>query len=190
MIDLRKNKLPDTIEVDGSLFKVKTDFRQWIQFGEILKNEKATIIDLAFILENVSELDLILKQEEFTKALLGFYSNPNPTPKNNNSNTDSVIDYILDGEYIVGSFYAVYGIDLTTAEIHWHLFKALLISLPDECMIKKIMSYRSYKKNNEKYETQMNNLRSSWKLPSIYEQQQNENKKELMEEINNEFYNS
>ena len=83
-----------------------------------------------------------------------------------------------------------YHIDLTSVEMHWHLFKALFVSLPDECMIKKIMSYRSYKQSNEKYETQMNDLKNSWKLPTKEQQEQAKNQKEIMDEINNEFYNA
>lgn len=190
MIDLRNKKLPDTIMVDGSFFKVKTDFRQWIEFGERLKDEQATILDLAFVIEDVTVIELMLKQVQFTEALFNFYNNSNPTPRSTDSDSEVVVDYVMDGEYIVGSFYNVYHIDLTSVDMHWHLFKALLVSLPDECMIKKIMSYRSYKQSNEKYETQMNNLKNSWKLPTKVEQEQAKNKKEIMEEINNEFYNA
>ena len=190
MIDLRNKKLPDTILVDGSFFKIKTDFRYWIEFSERLKYEQATVLDLAFVIEDVTVIELMLKQTEFTEALLNFYSNPNPTPHGNENDSEITVDYVMDGEYIVGSFYNAYHIDLTSVEMHWHLFKALFISLPDECMIKKIMSYRSYKQSNEKYETQMNNLKNSWKLPTKEQQEQAKNQKEIMDEINNEFYNA
>lgn len=189
MIDLRKRELPDTIVVDGSSFRIKTDFRYWIEFSERIKDGTATIIDLSFVLDDVPALTLLLNQDEFLKALYVFYNNPNSTPKNTGNDKEQVVDYILDGEYIVGSFYNAYHIDLTSVEMHWHLFKALFVSLPDDCMIKKIMGYRAYKKTDEKYETQLQKLKAIWSLPTPDEVSQ-EDQKEIMDEINNEFYNA
>lgn len=189
MIDLRKKELPDTIMVDGSFFKIKTDFRYWIEFSERIKDGTATVIDLSFVLEDIPALTLLLNQDEFLKALYSFYNNPNATPNNTSADKEQVVDYVLDGEYIVGSFYNAYHIDLTSVSMHWHLFKALFVSLPDDCMIKKIMSYRAYKKTDEKYETQLQKLKNIWKLP-INDEINEEDKKEIMDEINNEFYNA
>ena len=47
------------------------------------------------------------------------------------NDTTPIIDYVEDGEYIVGSFMQAYGIDLTICDMHWHMFKALLLSLPE-----------------------------------------------------------
>ena len=36
----------------------------------------------------------------------------------------------------------------------------------------------------------MNDLKNSWKLPTKEQQEQIKNQKEIMQEINNEFYNA
>lgn len=74
-------------------------------------------------------------------------------------------DFDLDGSYLVASFMAAYGIDLTTAEMHWHMFLALFRGLPDDSCIKKIMGYRSWRNDKSSYEQQMRNLAKAWALP-------------------------
>ena len=108
------------------------------------------------------------------------------TPRQDNSpNHDIIVDYVLDGEYIVASFMQAYHIDLTQCDMHWHMFKALFIGLPEDTKISQIMSMRSYRKSNIGYEEQCRKLKSIWTLPNSNVA----NNEELIEEINNEFYN-
>lgn len=187
MIDLRIKGLPNTVCVNGSLFKIKTDFREWLKFGEIIKEKDLTILDLKFIFdEEIEDIVLIAFHKEFLKALIGFYSNPNTTPKSESGDGEEILDYIQDGEYIVASFMAEYRLDLTTVDnLHWHMFKALFLGLKDDSKIKQIMSFRSYKKSELKYDEQCARLKESWRLP-----RKSDNNEEIMREINEEFYNS
>ena len=52
-------------------------------------------------------------------------------------------DFAVDGPLIWAAFLQTYGIDLRTAQLHWWDFMALFRSLPDECRICKIISYRT-----------------------------------------------
>lgn len=38
MIDLRIKGLPNSIEVGGKSYLLNTDFREWLKFGEMLKD--------------------------------------------------------------------------------------------------------------------------------------------------------
>ena len=180
MIDLRVKGLPSQIEVGGLFYAIKTDFREWIKFGEIIK-QPFEIYDLAFLFEE--NVPLVV---DFTKELLEFYENKNATPNYNDKSSERILDYILDGEYIVGSFMSAYGIDLTSVDMHWHLFKALFVSLPDTSKITQIMGMRSYKKSEESYDKVALKNKKAWKLPSIMDSEL----EQINQEINDEFYNT
>lgn len=186
MIDLRRTGLPNTIIVDGSPFKVKTSFRLWIEFGNLINKKDVTLGDLVFLfdVEDISQLPI---GKNFYPQLVEFYINENATPSNDGTDSsERAIDYVLDGEYIYGSFMQAYHIDLTQCDLHWHQFKALLLCLPDDTKIKEIMSIRTWKKDNTKHETLALRAKQAWKLPEITTQEE----QELLDEINREFYNS
>lgn len=196
MIDLKNIHLPDSISVDGKLFSIKTNFRDWMKFGEIIESEEfRKWIASDFVEETgVSYGDFFflfdgnIPRDNFIPHLIAFYLNPNETPNHsdNGRNDAKAFDYILDGEYIVGSFMQAYHIDLTSIEhMHWHLFKALFLSLPENTKMREIMSMRTWNERDEKrdYKDQKRKLRESWKLP-----ENNIDESEILEEINNEFY--
>lgn len=174
MIDLRNESLPDTIEVDGRDFLIKTDFRTWLKVGEMLK-EKHLLVEYNFIfVDEVPKMD-------YQQELIDFLLNPNSTPNYSGGDSERIFDYIEDGEFIVGSFYSQYGIDLTRENIHWHLFKALFICLEENTKMGQIMGFRGYKKSNKKYETSMMEQKNAWRLPRTKRTQED------MEEINKVF---
>jgi hypothetical protein len=180
MIDLRHTSLPDTIKVDGEDFLIETDFREWLKFSELIK-ENRSLSDYIFLLKEH------IPTSNFFDALVEFYSNPNSTPRSVGSgSTEELVDYIQDGEYIVASFMQDYGIDLTSCKMHWHLFKALFVGLSDKTKIKQIMSMRAYRKSNKSYEAQCIENKKIWKL----NQSQVKADKELMADINALFYGS
>lgn len=157
MIDLRFRELPSALEVGGFSYEVETDFRTWLQFGYLIEHEHI-LWDGIFTGE--------APRESWREAALEFYASNNVTPRSEQSN-GRVLDYILDGDYIVASFQAAYGIDLTSIEyIHWHRFKALMVGLPDDSKIVKIIGYRSFKRGGKyDYNQEMEKLRAAWRLP-------------------------
>lgn len=52
-------------------------------------------------------------------------------------------DYHCDAPYIVAAFQQAYGIDLTTAKIHWWRFRALFAALPEDTRMFQILHARS-----------------------------------------------
>lgn len=175
MIDLRM-KLPEAIMVEGSFYPIKTDFRVWIEFGEIIKAKKVLLKDLYFIF-----LDKIPKSD-FSNQLLDFYICEEITPKKESSNIN-ILDWVQDGSYIYGSFMAQYNIDLLEVKLHWHKFKALFMCLEETAKINQIMSFRGYENDSTPLEKKYEQAKNAWKLP----QNQNE---ELLKEIDELFYNS
>lgn len=162
MIDLRQKALPNTVNVGGKAFLLKTDFREWIKFGKIYHPE-ITYGELFFLFDEKAP------NEPFIEQVFEFYININLTPASSDNDDEvQAVDFIEDGEYIVSAFLQVYGIDLTEIDyMHWHKFQALFRSLPDTCKMSQIMSYRLYQKSNKTQEQMYAELRDAWTLPDI-----------------------
>lgn len=179
MIDLTRKELPNTVDVGGNSFLIKTDFREWIKFGSIFK-PGVHLTELIFV------FDKKIPQDDFSVPLLMFYSNPNatPIPSSNKDDDDeiTIIDYMRDGEYIYSAFMQSYGIDLVDIEyLHWHKFLALLRSISDDCKLSQIMGYRSYQKSNKTEEQRYSELRDIWTLPDEEKKKRNQS---ILEEFN------
>lgn len=55
----------------------------------------------------------------------------------------AVYDFDEDFEYLWGAFLSEYGIDLAECSMHWWKFRALMMSLSEDCRFSKILAYRS-----------------------------------------------
>ena len=180
MIDLRYKDLPQAIEVNGRSFLIDTDFRAWIKVGELFKQD-ATLDQYLFLFTKDIPTDPV-----FIQAVQQFFYNPNVTPKFSDDSGYPVLDYVLDGEYIYGAFMQAYHIDLVDIDyLHWHKFKALVLCLPNNTMLKEIMGLRSWKKDNTDYETQCRRNKEVWSLPH----ENSAHDEELLNDINELFYN-
>lgn len=176
MIDLKTKSLPQSITINGRDFLIKTDFREWLKFSELLKS-KNTLADYLYLFADEFPIGI-----NFFEDLMKFYVNENSTPHGTSKSSDKLFDYLEDGEYIVASFMQAYHIDLTTCDMHWHMFKALFQGLPDNTKIKQIMGIRGYRKDNKSYESKCLEAKSAWSL------NYNKISDEEMQDINDEFY--
>lgn len=162
MIDLRFAQLPSAIEVDGELFALKTDFRVWIEF---LRGCEEDELASYCIFE-----DRVPPGDSWVGAAMEFANSENATPRGGSGGgQEHAFDFLLDGDYIVGSFQQAYGIDLTDPELrmHWHRFLALFRSLPEDTKMAEIMGYRCYSKAQAKRkpEAKMEEAKRRWTLP-------------------------
>lgn len=177
MIDLTK-PLPDSIIVDGVEYKLKTDFREWIRFGEKLK--------LNILSFDIFEHD-IPPGGDWEDLIKEFYISPEITPSGSGETSkDIAFDYVSDGSYIYASFMQAYGIDLLKTEyMHWHVFKALFDGLPDETKMAKIIGYRLFKPSKKSYDDIMRERKRAWRLPEVGEQAEIEQAREVAEKLYN-----
>ena len=164
MIDLRDTNLPDCLEVDGEVFPILTDFRTWLSWTE---DYNSYGLALPYVFKDDMPIGGTWEDDA-----LAFASADVATPKADKAKSNRrVLDLILDGDYIVGSFQQAYGIDLTNPKcfMHWWRFMALLRSLPDGTMVNNIIGYRSYDSAMEKRkpETAHKKLKQLWALPEI-----------------------
>ena len=153
--------LPDTVTVQGRDFLIKTDFRWWLLFDKIIKQDKVNLKDLEYLF--VDEVP----KGNYLPALVDFYKNPNSTPKESNKKTNNVLDYQEDGEFIYASFMNAYGIDILDKNflMHWHKFKALVLGLPQGVIMSEIMSIRGWEPDNRKINDIYKEMKRIWSLP-------------------------
>ena len=162
MIDLEEPGLPDEIGADGGWVRVLTDFRTWLRFGRLL--DAGLWWDGIFpAYDNVPR--------DWHDGALEFYRSPVACPHGQAGRSGArPLDLSLDGDYVVGSFQAAYGIDLTDQglDMHWHRFLALLRSLPEGSMVARIGAWRTWTRAaaSERPEAAARRLRAAWALPS------------------------
>lgn len=176
MIDLRF-PLPTSIEVDGELYELDTDFRVWIEFLREAEEDGFVSADV-FVGRRPAG--------DWVKAAMEFAECATVTPKKRAQGGTETLDLIRDGDYLVGSFWQVYGIDLTTASLHWHVFLALLRSLPEGCKLTEIMGYRGFRESDLKRQPKAvyKELRDLWKLPPKVDQRLLEWQERMFESAN------
>ena len=150
------------MEWDGGSCDILTDFLIWLEFGEWLKKGKMYL--------GIFPRYKAPEGHEWQRAALTFYECPNEVPRATRAPSSvRMIDHIIDGSFIVASFQQAYGIDLTTADMHWHRFCALLDGLPDDTKMSKIIGYRGYDPADEKrkHSDIMREQKMRWALPLI-----------------------
>ena len=177
MIDLTKKVLPDSVEVSGRTFKIKTDFQYWIRFILLLEEEPLlTDFDYLYdgkIPENRAEGFEALKAFAFPKKELPRSVGPAPE--------EIPYSFELDSDLIYSAFYSQYGIDLADEKLHlhWYKFRALFDGLKD-CKFTDIVGYRLFTPGAKlsEYDRSMLRLRDAWR---IYPELDEETKKEMAE---------
>lgn len=153
-------ELPDSVEVNGKKYKVKTDFRDWIRFADVcadyeLRPEEKLVL-LYEVFEDGGPRDFLKGLE----ALFGFFTASElPRTGRNRSGGGTkakkgerpVFSYYYDSAYILGSFLQAYGIDLRESEyMHWYKFRCLMDALPGKSTLKERVAYRAINPNDIK----------------------------------------
>lgn len=160
MIDLTQKSLPNTLEVNGRLFSIYTDFRVWLRFEiSLAEHRDAGEIDVSYIFKNERPLYCSVRD------LLVFARPERPLPKSTRGTSDAIIlDYRIDADLIYSAFMQQYGIDLLEVEeMHWHKFLALIHGLKGT-RLDDVMGYRCYKKQTDKRIDPYEELREAWAI--------------------------
>lgn len=193
-----ESALPETVEVNGRAYPVFSDFRDWINFDRLIFDLTVPYDDKVLLFLKWYTGDVPTDIDAAILALLEFYLCGRKLPLVKEGErvkpVRRVSDLAHDAPYIFASFYHAYGLDLTTAHLHWWAFRALLDNLPDGTKYEQILGYRSLdmrkvpKEQRERYRK----LRAAYALPSEhkYESLDERNRKwlEYAGQINAEAY--
>ncbi len=145
-MSLLTDKLPETVLIGEKNYIVETDFRKWIKFSQLAFSGEQNIVSFAKM------LDLVFKKESgcppasvgTVQAMLEFY-NPfkaDALKCGNSAKQKQSYNFEYDAKHIYSSFLQQYGIDLTKADLHWWVFKALFDGLSEDTPFGKILQFR------------------------------------------------
>ena len=146
--------LTDTLPTEWEGRAIDPDFRPMIWLLIRTRRAKTDEDSARMICEAVQRFFVepvpgVQYQEAF-ESLVRFCQGGGPedeertgTGSSSDPQDEPVLDYRCDADYIVGAFQQAYGIDLTTAKLHWFRFRALFAALPEDTLMAKIMGWRS-----------------------------------------------
>lgn len=137
--------LPKEVCIDGISYAVNTDFRIWIEIGNIILDKDFNLFSkIEKILKLAYKEKLPPTLERSIEGILYFYRGEKlkKTVSDNDSGI-AVVDFLEDSDMIAAAFYHDYGLNLWEAEIHWWQFKALFLALHEENKIMKVIKYRA-----------------------------------------------
>lgn len=145
------NDLPRSIKVKNTKYKVKTDFRTWINVESILTDDNIPANYKIFVMANI--LDLFYGNEKIFKepmdavidGILSFwrmFKEPS-NQRHIGGNSDTAYDYEEDFDLICAAFKQQYDINLRREQMHWFEYKSLFDGFTKETQFIKIVGYRT-----------------------------------------------
>ena len=147
------DEFPDYVEVDGKLYKIITDFRDWIRLNDLVDDDEVNDIDKVNLLlmwfdsevpDNIE--GAIYALGDFLTAR-GIYRDSETGEKK--KDITQAFSFSEDAGCIYSAFRECYGIDLQTVEyMHWWKFQTLFDWLPQDTEIKQRMMYRTVNLND------------------------------------------
>ena len=145
-------KLPCSVNIDGTDYEIDTDYRIMAKFeNAILKTDRRNTKAVATVFSDTMikfyKEKLPPNVNEAINKIWWFYRcgediNSRRNKVGCSAKNERLYDYDIDGAHIAAAFQSQYGIDLTSCDLHWWLFKSYLSGLDSECNFVKIMCYR------------------------------------------------
>ena len=142
-MNILTEKLPDSVTVKGIAFPIKTDFRTWIRFSEIMSGVEERAERLTKAIRLVYGCLPPSLEETVTGMLDFFAANAERDSSTKKTTSRRVYDFTHDAGLIISAFRQQYGIDLLESNIHWYEFRALLAGLTEDTLFVKVIGYRS-----------------------------------------------
>ncbi len=140
---LTRNDLPNTVRINDQEYAIKTDFRSWMQFENIMIDTGVTDEFKLFFMVN-AVMDIPQKiTKELIQALFSFHHLDKPIRKGTASTKDIGSRFDYDMDLILAAFYQQYHMDLLQAKLHWWEFKSLFDGLTDQTKFIQVVGYRT-----------------------------------------------
>lgn len=135
--------LPDHVEIGGRRVTIDPDFRVGVAIElEALESEEP---DVAGLLSQFYRQDIPADVAGAVQAMLDFFKgyDQQEERKKVGRSPGRWYDFVQDADVLLSSFLSAYGIDLSTASIHWWTFRRLMLNLPMDCPFMQRVHYRT-----------------------------------------------
>lgn len=138
--------LPQTVEIRGRYIPIDPDFRVFVALENEIDSESPDVAGVisAFYLGNVP-IDVEKAVEKFILFYSCHDSGDEYTPNTEKKGKDAGkwYDFAQDADALLASFLDTYGIDLSTAKLHWWTFRRLMLNLPPDTPFMQRVKYRT-----------------------------------------------
>lgn len=158
--------LPQTVEIGGRYIPIDPDFRVFVSLETEMQNETPDISGVisAFYC-GVIPHDV----EKAVEKFILFYTchdggdEYRPNTEKKGKDAGKWYDFAQDADALLASFLDAYGIDLSTAKLHWWTFRRLMMNLPPDTPFMQRVKYRTadtsrMTKEERKHYTKMRNI--------------------------------
>ena len=148
-------KLPETLEVNGTEYAIRTDYRAVLRVLEAmsdpdLEDSEKILIAFKIIYEDFEELPVSDYEEAF-EQIMWFINNGECDDKPYTSKT-RLIDFVQDEKILIPAVNRVAGCEIRRLEyLHWWTFLGYYMEVGD-CTFSTVMNIRSKKAKGKKLE--------------------------------------
>lgn len=139
--------LPSAVEVGGRAYAIQTDFRAGIGFERTMLDASLPArAKVARALAAYYPADMPPDAEAAFHAALWFYRGGQAeAASEGGGGHERLYDFAADADAVYAAFYAQYGLDLQTAQLHWWAFRALFSQLAGDHALLSRMAVRAAK---------------------------------------------
>ena len=169
--------LPDFLVIREKKCRIKTDFKTWLKFSEIISEGESVEKKIPKILSLIF-YELPPNLNDAFIAMMEFYSREKKgRGKSGESKNKAVFDFEYDADLIYAAFLQQYGIDLSDSDMHWWKFRALFNGLSEDTHFTKVVQYRGIdlsKIKDKDMRREYMKLKSAYRLPEKRSEAQKE----------------
>lgn len=150
------DKLPRTVRVADEDYEVRWGFRTFLLIEELMEEEELTDEAKLYAALNLFYINVPEDRVEAARRLIEFHNGGSSPDEAETSQKDvksarKVLHYGHDHERIFTAFLRSYDINLARVEdLHWYEFKAMFQDLSEDCILVKVIGYRSMNINQIK----------------------------------------
>ena len=131
--------LPKTVNIAGEEAEIRTDFRIWLEAGEIFRSDMSPERKAANIISLCYPNRPDSPGAAFGAAAAFYYAG---FSQYGSGGKPALYSPDFDGRVIYSGFMKCYGIDLSKSDMHWHAFAPLLCELSG-CCFSEILAVRN-----------------------------------------------
>ncbi len=186
------DSLPETVDVDGEEYEIRTDFRYSILFELMMQDDSLDSKQQITKALNLYYPVIPRNTKEAVNAVLWFYKcgkedSPQKKRVAARRGKTRVYSFDYDDDYIYAAFMTQYGLDLQDVEyLHWWKFRAMFHSLTSDNEFVKIMEYRGIEISDKMPKEQKEFYR---KMKRVHALPVSKNEDERQEAIENALLN-
>lgn len=133
--------LPDTVQIAGKDYEIRTDFRVWVKCGILLERQQDPF-SLAAELLTLCYPALPPSFEGAIQGIISFYTGEKEIKGDGANKSRPLYSFNWDGDLIYAAFYSQYGIDLSSVFLHWYQFRALFAGLEGSSRFSEVLEAR------------------------------------------------